>query len=389
MKEKDIIYPPSTIGIIGGGQLGRMLTQEAKRMGYKVVILDNSELCPAAQVADEVILGSVKSDSDIRNFVTKVDVTTYEFESINADVLCQLEMEGHKIYPSGRTLKKIQNKYTQKKLFETFQLPVPQMIRINGYGDFQKAIEKFGYPMIIKACSGGYDGKGNFVIKCESDLNEFKENVDIIKNDFMVEEYINFKEEVSIVIARDHHGEIKLYPIARNEHKNSILKITTVSENISEEIEKKIIYISKEIMRIFNDVGVFCVEYFITQKDEVFINEVAPRPHNSGHYTIEACITSQFEQQLRTITGLPLGDVDLISPAVMINILGDRQLNKSFKVKGIENLLSNKNVYFHFYGKNLIEMDKKVGHITVLNNDISKAREIAIQARKSMYFEEE
>lgn len=385
----NIILPPGKIGIIGGGQLGKMLAIEAKKMGYKVIVLEEKIDAPASQVADKIIVGSLKDREQIRKLANEVDVVTYEFEFVNAKILCELEEEGYFVYPSGKTLKKIQNKYIQKKFFQDAKLPVPQFQLVKSVDDINGAIKEYGLPIILKSCDGGYDGKGNFVIKRSEDIQKVIETIDFNKGQFIAEKFVKFNKEISIVVARDRDKREKYFPITENEHENSILKVSKVPAVISSEIDKEVVRITSEIMNLFDDVGVFCIEFFLTDKEEVIINEIAPRPHNSGHYSIEGCVTSQFQQQLRAITGLPLGSTKLISPAVMVNILGNRYVDGNFRVNGINKILKLENTNFHFYGKKSVDFEKKIGHITVLHKDLEKAEEIALNALNNIKIEEE
>lgn len=376
-KENYRLLPPGKIGVIGGGQLGRMLAFEAKRMGYRVIVLDENPNSPAGQVADKQIVGSVLDPIQIRKLAQATDVLTYEFESINADFLCELESDGYKIYPSGKTLKKIQNKYNQKKLLHNFGLPVPRFRKVNSIKDINESIGEFGLPIVLKSCTGGYDGKGNYIIKKENDINEITSTIDFAKHEFMVEEFVKFEKEISIVVARSVDKEIKYFNIAENIHKNSILKTTRVPANIDEHIEEEVKSIANKILELFDDVGVFCIEFFKMKNDQIYINEIAPRPHNSGHYTIESCVTSQFEQQLRAITGLPLGSTRLLSPTVMVNLLGKDDISGRFTVANLEELLKLEEVHFHLYGKEVVSFEKKIGHITSLDKTVEKAEEKA------------
>lgn len=383
-RENNVILPPAKIGIIGGGQLGKMLAFEAKRMGYRVIILDPTPNSPAGQVADEQIVGSLQDSNEIRKLAELTDVITYEFEFVNADVLCQLESEGYKIYPSGNTLKKVQNKYIQKSIFENSGLPVPNFIKVNGISDINHAIKEFGLPIILKNCTGGYDGKGNFVIKDKKDIESIKDELSLEKCEMMIEEFVTFEREISIVVARSFDGKIAYFPVAENIHEDSILKLTKVPAKISDELENRIRSIARKVLEIFDDVGIFCVELFLSTNGEVYINEVAPRPHNSAHYTIEACITSQFEQQLRAVTGMPLGSTKLMSPAVMVNILGKQPIYGNYTVEGVSEILEEDGVYLHFYGKKFSNVRKKIGHITVLDDSLEKAEEKSAIALKNL-----
>lgn len=377
---KKAILPPGRIGVVGGGQLGRMLAYEAKRMGYYVIVLDPTENSPAGQVSDEQIVASLHDGEAIEKLAKMTDVLTYEFEFVNAKVLCSLKEKGYKVYPSGETLKKIQNKYIQKSFLKEAGLPVPKFEKVSEINDIKIAVEKYGYPLVIKNCTGGYDGKGNIIIQDENELEEILNSQAIKEWDMMVEEFIPFDREVSITLARGVNGEIKHYEVVLNTHKESILRTTIAPANITKEIDEKIKNISGKILELFDDIGLFCVELFLTKENEIYINEVAPRPHNSAHYTIEACVTSQYEQQLRAICGLPLGSTKLNCKAVMVNVLGEEKITNGYVINGLENLLALENVYFHYYGKSYVDVKKKVGHITALGESVSEALEKAENA---------
>lgn len=363
--KKDILMPPGKIGIVGGGQLGRMLSYEAKKMGYCVSVLDPTPSCPAGQVSDNQIIASFTDYNAIRKLAESTDILTYEFEHINADILCELELEGYKIYPSGNTLKKIQNKLIQKQLLKKADLPVPAFAKVECKEDILNAIDKYGLPVLLKTCHGGYDGKGNIVIKnigdVDSAYNEFK------SRELMVEQFINFKCELSIIVGRGLDNSVSTFPVVENVHKDSILVLTKAPAQIDNLIKDKVEKVARQVLEVFDDYGVFCIEMFLGQNGKIYINEIAPRPHNSGHYTIEACETSQYGQLLRIVTGLPQGSTKLLSPCAMVNILGNNEVVGEYTFNGFENVLSEEKVHIHLYGKLLTQNLKKIGHITVLN----------------------
>lgn len=376
-RNKNPLMPPGKIGIVGGGQLGRMLSYEAKRMGYHVSVLDPTPSCPAGQVSDSQIVASFADYNAIRKLAECTDVLTYEFEHINADILCELESEGYKIYPSGNTLKKIQNKLTQKQFLKDAGLPVPPFKKVESREDIIKIIEEYGFPVLLKTCHGGYDGKGNMVIK---DIDDVDKAYEAFKDrELMVERFIDFKCELSIIVGRGLDDSITTFPVVENVHRDNILILTKVPAQIDDSIKNKVEYVGRKVVDAFDDYGIFCIEMFLDQKGEVYINEIAPRPHNSGHYTIEACETSQYGQLLRIITGIPQGSTKLISPCAMVNILGNNEVFGEYTFSGFENVLLDEKVYIHIYGKRFTQNLKKIGHITVLNESrdtaVIKARE--------------
>ena len=364
------------IGIIGGGQLGKMMILDAKRLGFEVVTLDPTDKCPSHSISDEHIVASFQNKEAYKELASKVDVITYEFEHINAEFLEVLEKEGHKVYPTAKSLKVIQDKYTQKSVLKDAGVLTPEFIKVNSIEDLKLAGKKFGYPFMLKATTGGYDGKGNAVVKKISDIEKKYNALGGSEVSLMAEKFLNFKKEISVLACRGIDGKIVIYPVAENIHINSILEETMVPAEIKRKNEIKAMEMARNVMEIFEGVGMFCTEMFVDENGEIYLNEVAPRPHNSGHYTIEATLTSQYEQHIRAIVGLPLGDVELISPVVMKNILGTQKEGKSI-VKGIEKTYNNPRVKVHIYGKEISRPGRKMGHLTVIGDDIEKAREEA------------
>ena len=368
------------IGIIGGGQLGKMMIQEAKKMGFYITVLDPTLKCPAHTLVDEHIVANFDDETAIRLLASKSDVITYEFEHIGADILETLENEGVKVYPTAKSLKIIQNKYTQKSLLLKNNIPMPEFTSIESINDIKNAGEKYGYPFLLKSCTGGYDGKGNFVIHNENEINEGFKALGSGKIPLMAEKFFPFTMEISVLACRGINGEIEVYPVAENIHHDNILFETRVPANISEETSKKAMELAKSVMEIFEGVGMFCVEMFVDKEGNVALNEVAPRPHNSGHYTIEACMTSQFEQHIRAVSGLPLGSSKLIMPTVMRNLLGEEGFNGNATVEGADEALSIKGVYLHIYGKEKSVPKRKMGHLTVISDTLEEASEKAKKA---------
>ncbi|MBS4024438.1 MAG: 5-(carboxyamino)imidazole ribonucleotide synthase [Clostridia bacterium] len=380
MLDKIRISPPFHIGIIGGGQLGKMMAVAAKQLGFYVTILDPVDDCPAAQVADKQILADFNNHEAIRSLVEGSQVTTYEFEHIDSQVLIQLEAAGYHIYPEPRNLQIIQNKLHQKQALQQAGIPVAPFLPVAGREDLIQAAENFGYPLLLKACAGGYDGKGNFLIKNSSRLEEaltyFRADgcsPDFGKAGLMGEAFISFELEVSVMVARSVHGQVAVYPLSENEHEDNILRRSLVPARVSREVANRAQEIADKVINLFNGVGIFCIEMFVTPQGEILINEVAPRPHNSGHYTIEANITSQFEQHIRAIAGLPLGDARLREPAVMINLLGEPGQTGPAVLEGCSQALAIPGVHLHFYGKKETVPKRKMGHITVTAPTLEEA----------------
>ncbi|HHW66309.1 MAG TPA: 5-(carboxyamino)imidazole ribonucleotide synthase [Epulopiscium sp.] len=365
------------IGIIGGGQLGKMMILEAKKMGFYVIILDPTFNCPAHSIADEHIVANFNDTIAIRKLADRADIITYEFEHIDAEVLKVLEEEGHKIYPTPRSLEIIQNKYEQKMLLKKKRIPVPEFMYIADEEDMMEAGEQFGYPFILKSCRGGYDGKGNVVVHSPQEIKSAFESLGGYEQELMAEEFIPFTKEISVLACRGIDGDIAVYPVGENEHEDNILIQTKVPAQITKTLTTKAMSLANRVMKVFEGVGMFCVEMFVTEDKRILINEVAPRPHNSGHYSIEGCVTSQFEQHIRAITGLPLGDTTLILPTVMRNILGDMEGNGEAFVYGAEEALKVPGVKIHIYGKENTSPKRKMGHLTVTAQTLEEAAERA------------
>ncbi|NLK21913.1 MAG: 5-(carboxyamino)imidazole ribonucleotide synthase [Epulopiscium sp.] len=370
------------IGIVGGGQLGKMMILEAKKMGFYVVILDPTFNCPAHSIADEHIVAAFDDDIAIRKLADRVDIITYEFEHIGVEILKVLEQEGHKIYPSPKSLEVIQNKYEQKELLRKKRIPVPDFIYISEEEDIKEAGEKFGYPFMLKSCRGGYDGKGNVVIKDAEDIKKAYEILGGESRELMAEKLIHFTKEISVLTCRGIDGQIVVYPVGENEHVDNILKETIVPAQITKRLTERAMNIANRVMKVFEGVGMFCVEMFVTEDKKVLVNEVAPRPHNSGHYSIEGCITSQFEQHIRAITGIPLGDTSLIHPTVMRNILAKGEEEGSAVIYGVCEALNIPGVRLHIYGKEMASPKRKMGHLIATGETLEEAIERAREAIK-------
>ena len=372
------LHPPAKIGIIGGGQLGKMAVIEAKRMGYYVTVLDPNPTSPAGQVADHQIVASFSDAIAIRELVASSDVSTYEFEHIDAATLESLELEGYAIYPSGSTLKNIQDKYVQKKLLKEMGIPVPDFYPVPNYLELLNCADILGFPFVVKFRRGGYDGKGNFIVHEACQLKELESHAE--KELLMAEQFIDFDRELSVVTARSVDGQFKLFPIAENVHEQSILRLTRVPADISWNVKQNIDAICKKVLDGLQDCGVFCIELFLSRNGRVYINEIAPRPHNSGHYSIEACVTSQYEQLIRIITRLPLGSCKLRSPCVMVNILGNETTIGDYTFNGFEKVLDVEDLHLHIYGKQKSGYLKKIGHVTALDDSIMAAEQKCLDA---------
>lgn len=375
------------IGIIGGGQLGKMMILEAKKLGLYVTILDPVKDCPASSICDEHIIAKFDDKEAISQLIFKSDIITYEFEHIDYKYLLELEKEGYKIYPSPKCLKVISNKFIQKNMLRDNNILVPDFFYINSIEELKKISLSLEYPFMLKSCTGGYDGKGNFTVYSEKDIEDaFYSLKHSEETPLMVEKFVNFKMEVSVLACNGLNKDIKIYPIGNNIHRDSILKKTIVPADLSSDVKDEILNIAHKIINIFNTFGIFCIEFFITEDNKVLVNEIAPRPHNSGHYTIDACRTSQFENHIRSILNLPLGETTLFSPTVMVNILGGDDCKGEYDILGINEALSTPNLSLHLYGKKETSPKRKIGHLTVTSENVDTAGLMAEKALNCIKF---
>lgn len=350
------------LGLIGGGQLGMMITDAAKKMPDKIseiIVLDPTENCPAAQVGATQIIADFKDRNAIIDLATKCDIITYEIESGDSDVLKSVEDKAE-INPSPETLKIIQDKFLQKSFLRENDIPVPEFIEIKNIEDVKTGLKKFGIPAMLKARRDAYDGQGNFKIDSEYDVQPA---YDYFKGQpSLLEKFVPFTMEVSVIASRNTKGQIKTYPLVENIHKENILRETIaparVSKNISEKAEK----IAEKTMSVLKGAGIFGIEMFVTNNDEVMINEIAPRVHNSGHHTLQSSETSQFEQHLRAILGMELGSTKLKHNSIMYNILGD----SGFTGEYLPLEISESGVFLKMYGKKISKPLRKLGHVNIV-----------------------
>lgn len=356
-----VIKPQQTIGIIGGGQLGQMLAFSAKQSGMKVIILDPNPNCSAAQVSDEVIAADYDNFAALEQLADRADVVTYEFENVDLNALEEL---GDKIYlPQGTELLKItKNRLREKTFLQNHGLKTTEFVAINAPEALQAAVAKLGMPCVLKTVEGGYDGKGQVVIKQASDIAAAKQLAQ--KADCILEAWVDFACECSVMVARNGNHQVQTLPVSENIHENEILHESIVPARIAPELQEKARQMAEKIAHCLDLCGILGVEFFVGKDKQLYVNELAPRPHNSGHYSIEACDFSQFDLHNRAICNLPLPDVRLLSPVVMVNVLGQH-------VAGVRDLMEQKpNWHFHDYGKDEAKIDRKMGHVTILGADI-------------------
>ncbi|MGY5147667.1 MAG: 5-(carboxyamino)imidazole ribonucleotide synthase [Candidatus Nitrosopumilus sp. bin_7KS] len=350
------------LGIIGGGQLGMMIAEAAKKMPSEIseiIVLDPTENCPASQVGATQIIADFKDRDAIIELANKSDIITYEIESGDSDVLKSVEGKSQ-INPSPETLKIIQDKFFQKSFLKENNIPVPDFMEINNIDDVKIGLEKFGLPAMLKARRDAYDGRGNFKINSKDEIQKafdyFKEQP------LLLEKFVPFSMEVSVIASRNTKGQIKTYPLVENIHEQNILRETITPARVSKNISDKAEKIAEKTMSVLKGAGIFGIEMFVTSNDEVMINEIAPRVHNSGHHTLQSSETSQFEQHLRAILGMELGSTKLKYNSIMYNILGDSSFTGEYTPLEI----SEPGVFLKMYGKKISKPLRKLGHLNVI-----------------------
>ena len=366
-----------TLGVVGGGQLGRMLAEAAAPLGVEVVVLDPTPDCPASPVARDQIVAEFDDETGVRELASRADYLTYEIELADPDLLEAVEAEYDvPVHPDPATLRTIQDKLVQKRTLREAGIPVPEFRRVDDRADLEAAVEAFGYPVMLKAREGGYDGRGNVPVESEADLDALDE----LDGPAMAERFVEFEREVSIVGAKgtaghssasdrtqsDDDEETAAFPLGENVHREEILRETVVPARTDEDVAERAREVAEDVLDLLSGRGVYGIELFETPEGQILVNEIAPRPHNSGHYTIEGALTSQFEQHARAVTGRPLGATDLRSPVVMANVLGDVEETRPADPTGIESVLAHPGASFHWYGKRDVRPLRKMAHLTLV-----------------------
>jgi len=380
--EKSYFSSDFKLGILGGGQLGKMLLYETRKFDIQTYVLDPNQQAPCKIGCDKFVCGSLLDFDSVYNFGKQVDLLTFEIEQVNVNALEKLEQEGIKVFPSSKTLRLIQNKSKQKQFYKDNNIPTSDFEVFENISALKsKVLESYiKLPLVWKSAELGYDGKGVKVIRKIDDLEELPQ-VECI-----AEQLVDFKNELAVIVARNSNGEIKTYPVVEMEFHKEANQVEYVicPARIDEKVSKNAQKIALEVSEKLQHVGLLAVEMFQTKNDEILINEVAPRPHNSGHYSIEASYTSQFEQHLRSILNLPLGNTDSKTSAVMVNLVGEEGYNGNVIYKNIEEILELDGVTPHIYGKKQTHPFRKMGHITIVNKHIEKARKIAEQVKNTI-----
>lgn len=369
------ILPGQTIGIIGGGQLGRMMALSAKYINYNIVVLDPTPNCPTAQVADDHIVAAYDDMEGIKQLTEKSDIVTYEFENVDLKAATYIEQQG-KLPQGAYALKITQDREQEKTLLDQLNVPVAPFYIANDEQTTDEALNHLTFPVVVKTTRGGYDGKGQLKIDSHDDRDEAVAFV-TGKGPCIVEQWLSFDREISVVLTRGIDGAIEFFPIAENEHRDHILHKTTVPANITDTVETKAYKAAEKIAAEMNIVGTFAIEMFVSGND-IYINEMAPRPHNSGHYTIEACSIDQFAQHIRAICGLPLNPIVTLQQAQMVNILGEHMENLYNQLPKLEQ------AYVHLYGKAEAKEKRKMGHVTFVHKDQEILQQITTEFEERM-----
>lgn len=373
------------LGIVGGGQLARMTAVAALQLGCDVIVLERNDHSPAAQVATRCLVGDWNNPESLIKLGSQVDIVSIENEFINTDALETLEKSGHRLFPGTACLRRVQDKLIQKECLKNAGLGTTRFLAVESQQQLAEVSREFGLPLVLKARRNGYDGKGNYTVKSETDIPAAWKALNGDKNALYAEAFCDYVAELAVIITRARDGKMAVYPVVETVQKNHICHIVRAPGPISPQVAEKARAMAQAAIVAIDGVGSFGVEMFLTRTGEVLINELAPRVHNSGHYTIEACVCSQFENHVRALFGWPLGDTTMVAPAaVMVNLLGADQ-GPGAPV-GMEKALTVPGAHVHIYGKAMSAAGRKVGHVTALGADVSKAEATAKRAADQIYF---
>jgi len=371
------------VGILGGGQLAQMLTQAAISLGIDTAIYERTPDSPAARLTHVNGVGAWDDLPALVRFAEQCDLLTLENEFIYAESLAALESRGFKVYPTSKTLATVQDKLLQKQAYESAGLPVPHFAAVDSPDDVLRFGQAHGWPLVLKARYGGYDGYGNATIDSPFDIAAAWDKLAKPERRLMVEAWVPFTMELAVMVLRGHDGDVRAYPVVETVQQNHICHVVRAPATIPESVREHAARLAVQAVESLEGVGVFGVELFLLADDRVLLNETAPRPHNSGHYTIQGCVTSQFENHLRAVLGLPLGSTELVAPAaVMVNVLGRR--DGASTLENLRAALEVTGAHVHLYGKREVRRGRKMGHITALGQTVAQAESIARQAADAL-----
>jgi len=378
---------PMRLGIIGGGQLARMTAIAALPLGVEVVVLEKNPNSPAARLSPDCVVGDWADRDTLIKFAERCEVITLENEFVDYAALEVLEQAGHKVFPSSKCIAVTQDKFAQKTALQNFGIAVPKFCVVNSPEEIVAAGKNFGWPVVLKTRRNGYDGKGNFTLKSEADVAAGWLALGGGKNELMVEAWFPFVKELAVIVTRGQDGATAVYPVVETIQRHHVCHVVKAPAQIADELAKRAAVLAKRAVEAVDGIGSFGVEMFLSATGELAINELAPRVHNSGHYTIEACDCSQFENHVRAVLGWPLGNPQMVTPAaVMVNLLGTEKT--SGQPRGLDAALQMSGARVHLYGKLMSGLGRKMGHITVLENSVEAAQTIAESAAQQIYFGE-
>lgn len=371
-----------TLGILGGGQLGKMLLYETRKYDIRTAVLDPAAEAPCRIACNRFQQGELMDYNTVLEFGRTADVITFEIEHVNVDALEQLEKEGKKVYPSSETLRIVQDKGVQKSFYKSHHIPTAGFMIVRSRKHLSEALAsgEISLPFVWKSTRGGYDGRGVSVIRREEDI------LSLPDAECLAEELVPFEKELAVIVARNSEGQIKTYPVVEMEFHPAANQVEYVlcPARIPAQASIKARDVASRVSDAFSHVGLLAVELFLTKEGDILVNEVAPRPHNSGHYSIEGSYTNQFEQHLRAILGLPLGNTDSKTSAVMVNLVGDKNHQGAVVYENIEKIMAWDGVIPHIYGKKLTRPFRKMGHVTIADKDIDAARHKAEEVKKTI-----
>ncbi|MFW6004462.1 MAG: 5-(carboxyamino)imidazole ribonucleotide synthase [Halodesulfurarchaeum sp.] len=376
------VPPEVTLGIVGGGQLGRMLGEAASPLGVETVVLDPTPDCPAHPPASDQLVADFDDLAAVKSLAERVDVLTLEIELADPDALeSVVEATGTPVQPAPEDLRMTRDKLVEKETLDGAGIPIPDFADVDDEDALQEAFDELGSPLMLKARRGGYDGRGNAVVETVADATSYFGSV----SGLIAEELVDFERELSVIGVQG-VDERRTYPVGENVHEEEILRETLVPARTSQDRLDRATEVASSVLSTLDGRGVFGIELFETAAGEILVNEIAPRPHNSGHYTIEGTVTSQFEQHVRAVLGLPLGSTELREPTAMANVLGDGAESRPVSLSGVESLLDMEGVHFHWYGKRAVRPLRKLGHVTVTGPDLEANRRQAEAARETLRF---
>ena len=382
-----VVEPGAVLGVLGGGQLGAMFTEASRRLGYPVAVWDPDPDAPAHRLADYSFPNSFEDSVAYERYASLVKAVTYEWENVPL-LLCKRLEQRITVRPSSRILGIIQDRVEQKSFLRTHHLPVPAFKAVASVDEFD-IVKDLGYPCICKAATAGYDGKGQWKINSRDHLRLLQTEWRSTARPgarWIVEQFLDFDRELSLLAVREGQGSVRVYPLVENIHENGILRQSIIPARVSSRVATAATALAVRVVSALEGVGIFCVELFLMKDGELLINEVAPRPHNSGHYTLDVCTVSQFEQQVRSVCGLPLGEVRLLSPAVMLNLIGD-EIMAVHRQPDLTECLDIPGAILYVYGKRAVRPRRKMGHLTFVAPDQNMALARAAEFRSRLMAE--